>query len=226
MGSVRPLWLVILLGCSTTGTLTAPARDYFLVFLRRPADAPHLDAVSAEQVQSAHMANIKRLYEQGRLVAAGPFTDDTSLRGLFVFKALSRPEAEQLLATDPAVRAGRLIGDVHAFRAATTAFRSPSDANVDMENYSVAIFHNSASDAVPHRAIESRHTEYLAALDRNGTLAFATLFNDHGEIRAITILTVPPQEAATIAESDPLVAKGRLTFEIHSWISRRGVLPR
>lgn len=88
-------------------------RIYYMGFLTRgPAWTPEVtDATRA--LQEAHLANIRRLAEDGRLLIAGPFaydeTDaDQSLRGIFIFDTETRAEAEELARTDPAVQAGRL----------------------------------------------------------------------------------------------------------------------
>jgi uncharacterized protein YciI len=68
---------------------------------------------ATEELQRAHLANIVRLAEMKKLVVAGPFGDDTALRGIFVFRVASIDEARELAATDPAVQAGRLKIDMH-----------------------------------------------------------------------------------------------------------------
>lgn len=68
---------------------------------------------ATEELQRAHLANIMRLAEMKKLVVAGPFGDDTPLRGIFVFRVASIDEARELAATDPAVQAGRLKIDMH-----------------------------------------------------------------------------------------------------------------
>ncbi len=65
------------------------------------------------RLQEAHLANIERLKASGDLLLAGPFGDDTDLRGIFVFKTASVDEARALVETDPAVRAGRLRIELH-----------------------------------------------------------------------------------------------------------------
>jgi len=66
-----------------------------------------------EAIQKAHLANIGRLAEMKKLVVAGPFGDDGTLRGIFVFRVASLDEARTLAETDPAVKAGRLALQIH-----------------------------------------------------------------------------------------------------------------
>ena len=60
------------------------------------------------EIQRQHLANIDRLHKQGKMVMAGPFGDGGDLRGLFFYDVETLEEAEELVQTDPAVRAGRL----------------------------------------------------------------------------------------------------------------------
>ncbi|MGI8836442.1 MAG: YciI family protein [Pyrinomonadaceae bacterium] len=68
---------------------------------------------ATEELQRAHLANIGRLEKLNKLVVAGPFGDNTPLRGIFVFRVASIDEARELAATDPAVQAGRLKIEMH-----------------------------------------------------------------------------------------------------------------
>jgi uncharacterized protein YciI len=61
----------------------------------------------------AHMANIRRMGEAGKLVIAGPCPDGGQLRGIYVFKVDSLAEAEAPTQSDPAVQAGRLAFELH-----------------------------------------------------------------------------------------------------------------
>jgi uncharacterized protein YciI len=70
------------------------------------------------KIQEGHMANIHRLGVEGKLLLAGPFGDDTDLRGIFVFKVDSMEEAQALVATDPVVQAGRLRVEFHPWYSA------------------------------------------------------------------------------------------------------------
>ena len=86
---------------------------YYVGFLYKGAGWTPDDTPEIRKLQEGHMTNIRRLGEEGKLLLAGPFTDDGDLRGLFVFRAGSLEEARALCDTDPAVKAGRLKVELH-----------------------------------------------------------------------------------------------------------------
>lgn len=88
----------------------------YLGFLLRGSKWTREKTPATEELQKAHLANINRLAETKKLVVAGPFGDDTNLRGVFVFRVGSLEEAQALAATDPAVQAGRLVIDLHPWQ--------------------------------------------------------------------------------------------------------------
>jgi len=87
---------------------------YLAFLVRGPFQPPTPEA--AAELQKAHLANINKLAEMKKLVVAGPFGDDGYLRGIFVFKVATLEEAKALTETDPAVKAGRLVLDLHPWQ--------------------------------------------------------------------------------------------------------------
>src|ERR1700686_199225 len=74
------------------------------------------DTPQIQELQKAHLANIGRLAEMRKLIAAGPFGDDGILRGIFVFRVGSLEEAQNLCATDPMIKIGRLAVELHPWQ--------------------------------------------------------------------------------------------------------------
>lgn len=85
----------------------------YLAFLVRGEKWTPEKTLQTEAIQKAHLANINRLAEMKKLVVAGPFGDNGTLRGIFVFRVDSIEEARSLAASDPAVQAGRLALQIH-----------------------------------------------------------------------------------------------------------------
>ena len=86
---------------------------YYLVLLYRGPNSTPEVRPETQRIQGAHMANIRRMADEGKLILAGPMGDGSKLRGIFVFHVGSLPEAQALAAEDPAVKAGRLIPEIH-----------------------------------------------------------------------------------------------------------------
>jgi uncharacterized protein YciI len=54
-----------------------------------------------------------KLHAEGKLLVAGPFMDDTPMRGIVIYRVATLDVAKALAAEDPAVKAGRLVLDAH-----------------------------------------------------------------------------------------------------------------
>ena len=96
-----------------TPTLPIKMTTAYLGFLTRGTKWTPEKTPATEALQKAHLANINKLAEMKKLVVAGPFGDNGTLRGIFVFKVASLEEAKELAATDPSVQAGRLAISMH-----------------------------------------------------------------------------------------------------------------
>jgi Uncharacterized protein conserved in bacteria len=83
-----------------------------MAFLKR-GPVRNQDSITAANLQKAHLENIERLAEEGKLVLAGPFFDDGEIRGIYIFDVETIEEAQTLTQTDPAIKAGRLVMELH-----------------------------------------------------------------------------------------------------------------
>ena len=86
-------------------------KKFVIAFLYR---GPNHDLSKEEKnkLQRAHLDNINKLAEAGKLVLAGPFFGKDDLRGIYIFDVQSIEEAENLTKTDPAIIAGSLKMDL------------------------------------------------------------------------------------------------------------------
>ena len=82
---------------------------YVMAFLKKGPNR-NQSAEEAQALQQAHMQNIQRMAKSGELVLAGPFgANDHGMQGIYIFNVSTTAEAEALTATDPAIKAGRML---------------------------------------------------------------------------------------------------------------------
>jgi len=92
-------------------------RTYVLVLIYRGSTTFESDEENAA-MQRAHLANNARLYEQGKLILAGPFRDKTDLRGIFLFDSESVEEVAGWCNEDPGIRSGWLRVEINPWYSA------------------------------------------------------------------------------------------------------------
>lgn len=87
-------------------------KKYYMVYLK-DGKRRDQDSATVAKIQRGHMDNINKLASEGKLILAGPFFDDTDVRGIFILTAKTMEEAEAWTQTDPAVKSGRLVMEIH-----------------------------------------------------------------------------------------------------------------
>jgi uncharacterized protein len=203
------------------------AQQFFMVLLTRPANAPQMSKEAGEKLQEEHMANIRKLHGEGKLVIAGPFMDDGVLRGIFVMKAGSLAQAQEWANSDPAVKAGRLAVDVHGPWAIRAEGIHETDTPNSLEKYALLLAHqgdnwNPKSPAL--QDVVNQHVAYLKDLMQQGRLALAGPFLDGAELKGVLIYAVPLEQALKLENDDPMVKAGNFKIEGHPWATAKGVL--
>jgi uncharacterized protein len=86
-------------------------KQYVLAFLKKGSKT--VDSSQRNQLLQGHLKNIGRLAKEGKLLLAGPFLDKGDLAGIFIFNVTTIEEAKNLVATDPAVKAGLFSIELH-----------------------------------------------------------------------------------------------------------------
>jgi len=104
-------------------------KTYVMALLKRGPRLRMIDSVTATNLQKAHMANITRLADEGKLVIAGPFMDNTDLKGIYIFDVKTIQEAQKLCETDPAIKAGSLMMELHPWYGSAAMMQIPAIHN-------------------------------------------------------------------------------------------------
>jgi uncharacterized protein YciI len=86
-------------------------KSYVMTFLYAGPNR-NQDSTKAMELQMAHLNNIGRLADAGKLVLAGPFLAEDSLKGIYIFDVATVAEAKKLTETNPAMQAGKLVMDL------------------------------------------------------------------------------------------------------------------
>ena len=87
-------------------------KQYFMVFLTAGPNRSQ-DSATAAKIQEGHLGNITRLFNEKKMIMAGPFMDEGKYKGIFLFDVATEEEVKQLLQTDPAIKSGRLGYEIH-----------------------------------------------------------------------------------------------------------------
>ena len=207
---------------------SATPAQYFLVLLNRPANAPQLSKDAGEKLQEEHMANIRKMAAEHKLVIAGPFLDDTVLRGIFVLQAESAAQAQAWADSDPAVKAGRLSAEVHGpWDIDPSAIHTPSPPG--MEQYTLVLLKRGEKwnpNAPEFIDVMKQHHAVVKEMTDEGSLAIAGPFplSDRGELLGVSIFRVGAEQTAVLLKDDPIVKAGLLRPEMHPWGTGKGVL--
>lgn len=232
LGGVLLLGLIAFAASAFAQASNQPATkptQYFVVLLNRPANAPQFGKEALEKLQEEHMANIRKMAAEHKLVIAGPFLDDTLLRGIFVLQAESAAQAREWADSDPAIKAGRLAAEVHGpWDVDPSAIHNPTE-NSGLEKYTLVLImrgENWNPDAPEFMNVMKQHHALVQQMRSQGKLAIAGPFPlaDPGELRGIAIFQVGKEETAKLMQDDPAVKAGLVKPEMHPWGTGKGVL--
>jgi uncharacterized protein len=83
---------------------------------------------------------------------------------------------------------------------------------------------NRNQDSITAARIQKEHLENINRLAETGKLNIAGPFLDDGDMRGIFIFdSGNEQEVRSMVDSDPAVKAGRLTYEVHPWMTQKGI---
>jgi uncharacterized protein YciI len=208
---------------------TAADAQYFFVLLNRPANAPQLSKEAQDKLQEEHMANIRKMTAEHKLAIAGPFLDDTTLRGIFVLQAESAAQAQAWADSDPAVKAGRLSAEVHGpWDIDPSAIHDPAEPPA-FEQYTLVLLKRGEKwnpNALEFMDAIRQHHALVKQMIDQGSLAIAGPFapGDQRELLGVSIFCVGAEKTAALLKDDPVVKAGLLKPELHPWGTGKGVL--
>lgn len=244
---MRALLAALLLGLLAVSTVQAEQRSpapvlthYRLGLLYRNPNLEPVGKARAESLQAGHMANIRRMGDLGVMLAAGPFGDNTPLRGIFVFTGDETVALDSLLALDPLLSLKRLRLEMHGWMAPVGIGqdyrRRVNDANQrgetmrdSMVNYTMVLLRRGpawTSNLPPSvaRTLQKQRS-YAEQLRRDGRLILESAVEGSGELRGMYLFRADTTETRRYMAADPAVRAGRFQPEIHPWWVGYGIIP-
>lgn len=185
----------------------AQSQELYLVFLNTNPDREELSPGDASAVQEGHLENIDRLYDEGKLLLAGPFDGGG---GVFVLKAKSFVEAESSLETDPAIAAERFTVETLPL-GIQKGWICAQEKPYEMIALSFVHFmpNENAEGNIPYTAYlnYARQSDALFAAaiqyDEAGT-GYIAVFEDAGK-------------AEDFAKAAPVITEGTHSYKVRSW---------
>lgn len=92
-------------------------QKYFIAFLKSgPIRSQNEE--EAASLQQEHLAHLTKMYELGYADISGPFGDNGDIRGITIYNVPTLKMADSLANSDPMVKAGRLVIEIHPWWAA------------------------------------------------------------------------------------------------------------
>ena len=92
-------------------------QQYFIAFLKRGSNRSQTGQ-EADSLQKIHLEHLGKMYELGFADISGPFGDDGDIRGITIYNVPTLKMADSLANSDPMVKAGRLVIEIHPWWAA------------------------------------------------------------------------------------------------------------
>lgn len=192
-------------------------KSYTFVFLNKKADKTELPADEIKKIMDGHMANISRLAQEGKLIAAGPFDGGG---GIFILNTTSIEEAETWLSTDPGVQAKRWNVELLPYTPRTGSVCSLQPP-YEMVNYHFIRFTAIVTKSTAHNYpdILKRHDEYVKQkFGSSGNLITEGIFGDSDG----GILVLKGDLQKDIFDNDPGVQEALLQVDIKKLFIAKG----
>lgn len=236
-------WIALALAASCLAPSPAaaagapPATERYALGLlwRGPAWTPERTP-RTDSLQAGHMANIRAMWQAGRLVAAGPCGGDPVLRGIFVWRVDSLADVPPMLEGDPAVRAGRLRCETHRWIADAGVgddYKARKSANPQgrdsMVTFSLVLLQRGPAYTSNWNAKVKRvlagHVKHTDRLRREGRLVLGGAVEGIGETRGLLVFAADTAATRKLLAADPAVKSGRFVPRIWQWWTAYGNVP-
>ena len=200
-----------------------PAESLWWVFLNK---GPNRNQAEAElkKMQEEHLANLGRLWKEGKSPLAGPLGDDGVTRGIVVVRAPSRQAVTEYFAPDPFVRVGRLTVEAYPWSGRAESFGTVKEP-VKLVQATLVIVKKGPRWTAEAPDSAAAHAAHLRRLEAEGALALSGALTDAGDkLEVLMLRTADAKEAESLLGADPAVRGQFLAVELHPQYLADGIL--
>jgi len=203
--------------------------NYQLVILKPGPAYTSTPSAERDTLMKAHVAHVYALGADQLSMASGPILGGAGdLAGIHIMKTESVEKTREVLARDPAIKAGYFAAEVLPFMAIDAGMR-PWAEFPQFETVFFGFLNsgpNRGQDAETAKRLQGEHLAYMDEQNKAGRLIFAGPFVDGGARRGLVIYRAASlEDARKWAEADPMVKVGRLAVDLHTWQVPKGALP-
>jgi uncharacterized protein YciI len=208
--------MALLAGASPEGPL-------WWVFLNKGPNRGQPEAELAT-MQEGHLANLTRLWKEGKSPLAGPLGDDGATRGIVVVRAPSREALAEDFAPDPFVRVGRLAIEAYPWSGRAESFGAAKEP-VKLVQATLVIVKKGPRWAESAPDLAAAHAAHLRRLEAEGALALSGALTGGGDkLEVLMLRTADAKEAESLLGADPAVRARNLALELHPQYLAEGIL--
>ena len=204
--------------------------QFHMALLKKGPNWTGTQTPETQKILHQHLKNVLALLDAGKAVAAGPLGDDTDLAGIFILRASSAEEAKTWVESDPAVKAGLFVAEMHPWWSEDVFKKKNSP--LQMKTVYLAFLkkgpnRKEGDDKNPEvQELQKAHIANINRLAEVKKLVVAGPFGDDGPLRGIFVFRVASlKEAEDLCATDPMIKIGRLAVEVHPWQVPEGVIP-
>ncbi|MGE0587243.1 MAG: YciI family protein [Cyclobacteriaceae bacterium] len=193
----------------------AQEAQFTFVFLNTRTDKPELPKEELDQLMQGHLANIRRLVKEGKMIMAGPFDGGG---GIFIMNSNSVDSVKNWLKTDPGIAAERWQLEYFPYIPRVgSACTAKEDA--EMVQYQFIRYTSTINKFNVQKAGETfkRHDDYLKQIVKTGNVVAEGIFPN----RDGGILVMRGDVDRNLIEADPSMADAVFTIDFKKlWVMK------
>jgi len=229
LASILPFVAPQIPGVGLLDKRTKPVEQTWVFFTLGTGDRAKFSAEDIQKMQTDHVGNLGRLYNEGTTIMAGPTGEANPIRGIVLLHKRTPEQLKADFAPDPFVKHGFL--QVESFTIKTNKrLIGKADEPFVIEKNLIVLLKRApdAEDSVPFPEIIAKHQAHLSQLLKEQKISFyaSAEENKQGVLGILILPTEDAKKAVEMAERDPLVREGLIEWRMYPQWMGKGLIKR